>query len=75
MRVRLTRRLAECINGVDLSRCRVGDLIDLSQPDAEMLIAEGWATPVASESKDALYREPRAAAANGATHRRQRHRP
>jgi hypothetical protein len=42
MRVRLTRRLAERINDVDLSRRRVGDLFNLSPRDAEKLIAEGW---------------------------------
>src|SRR5437764_1717076 len=49
MRIRLTRRLAEHINGIDLSRHVVGDLIELSQHDGEMLIAEGWATHVFSE--------------------------
>jgi hypothetical protein len=44
MQVRLTRKLAEIIDGIDLSRSRVGDLIDLSQHDAEVLVAEGWAT-------------------------------
>jgi hypothetical protein len=43
MRVRLTRRLAERIDDIDLSRHRVGDLIDLSPREAAMLIAEGWA--------------------------------
>jgi hypothetical protein len=45
MRVRLTRRLAERIDDVDLSHDKVGDFIDLSRHDAEMLIAEGWAIP------------------------------
>jgi hypothetical protein len=52
MRVRLTRKLAETIDGIDLTRSRVGDLIDLSQHDAEVLVAEGWAT-----SADALFFE------------------
>ena len=33
------------MDGIDLSRRRVGDLIELSQRDAKILIAEGWATP------------------------------
>jgi hypothetical protein len=49
MRIRLTRRLAEHINGIDLSRRAVGDLIDLSQRDGEMLVAEGWALAVPVE--------------------------
>jgi hypothetical protein len=53
MRVRLTRRLAERIDDVDLSDRRVGDLIDMSAHDAELLIAEGWATPANPECEDA----------------------
>ncbi len=44
MQVRLTRKLAQVIDGVDLSRRRVGDLLDLPQHDADLLLAEGWAT-------------------------------
>ena len=46
--VRLTRKYAEAIDGVDLSGADVGDQLALPQRDAEMLIAEGWAerTPV-----------------------------
>jgi hypothetical protein len=51
MRVRLTRRLAERIDDIDLSRHRVGDLIDLSPRDAAMLIAEGWAVPSAPRTR------------------------
>ena len=43
--VRLTRKYAEAIDGVDLSRNQVGDLLDLSVRDARVLIAEGWAAP------------------------------
>ena len=43
--VRLTRKYADAIDGVDLSRNQVGDLLDLSARDAQMLIAEGWAAP------------------------------
>ena len=50
MRVRLTRKLAEAIDGIDLSRRRVGDLVELPQHDAEMLVAEGWATPADSQA-------------------------
>lgn len=41
--VRLTRKLADMIDGVDLARAHVGDRLELSEHDAEMLIAEGWA--------------------------------
>jgi len=43
MRIRLTRKFAERIDGVDLSRRRVGAVIDLTAREARTLIAEGWA--------------------------------
>ena len=42
MRVRLTRKFAERIDGVDLSNVAVGDVIDLPERKARTLIAEGW---------------------------------
>jgi len=45
MRVRLTRKLAERVDGIDLSAHAEGDWLDLSRRDAELLLAEGWATP------------------------------
>jgi len=45
MRIRLTRKFAERIDGVDLSRRRVGDVMDLPLHEARTLIAEGWAVP------------------------------
>ena len=47
IKVRLTRKFAQFINGVDLSRARAGEEIELSARDAELLIAEGWAAPIA----------------------------
>jgi hypothetical protein len=41
--VRLTRKLAECIDGVDLSDHRVGEIIDVSPAEARLLLAEQWA--------------------------------
>lgn len=45
MQVRLTKKFANAINGIDLTRARVGSLITVSERDGEMLIAEGWAVP------------------------------
>jgi hypothetical protein len=45
MKLRLTRKFAEFINGIDLSRARTGDLIEFSDRDAAVLMAEGWAVP------------------------------
>ena len=45
-RIRLTRKLAAVVNGVDLSSRKVGDVIELSDSLARMMIAERWAEPV-----------------------------
>jgi hypothetical protein len=45
MKVRLTRKYAERINGIDLEGRKPGDLLDLSPPDARMIVAENWAVP------------------------------
>jgi len=70
MRVRLTRRLAESIDGIDLSRRSVGDLIDLSQPDAKVLMAEGWATLADEEPANDAHPGMRARAGNGSARRK-----
>jgi hypothetical protein len=44
VQVRLVRKLAECLDGVDVSRHHAGDVLDLPRREAEMLIAEGWAS-------------------------------
>jgi len=44
-RVRLTRKLATVLNGIDVSRLNVGDEMDLPDLAAAMLIAERWAEP------------------------------
>jgi hypothetical protein len=41
MRVRLMRKLATEIDGVDLSGHDVGDVVDLPAATAKMLVAEG----------------------------------
>jgi hypothetical protein len=57
-KVRLTRKLAQMINGIDLSSVDTGDQLELSPREAEILIAEGWAAPVA-EANDAPRRKKR----------------
>jgi hypothetical protein len=39
----LTRKLADAMDGIDVSACRVGDVLDLSESDARCLVAEEWA--------------------------------
>jgi hypothetical protein len=54
MRIKLIRKLANVINGVDLANARVGDMLDMTSHDASLLIAEGWAqavTPRMAESR------------------------
>jgi hypothetical protein len=43
MQVRLTRKLAQCIDGVDLTGYEVGQILNLAVHDAYLLIAENWA--------------------------------
>lgn len=45
MKVWLTKKLAERIDGVDLSGHNVGDVLDLPSRDARLLMAEDWAKP------------------------------
>ena len=45
MKVRLIRKLADYLDGVNVSRQHVGDLLDLRPEQARALVAEGWATP------------------------------
>jgi hypothetical protein len=44
MKVVLTRKLADCIDGIDIALRRVGDVLDLLPADAALLVAENWAT-------------------------------
>jgi hypothetical protein len=45
MKVRLTRKLAEQIDGIDLEGRAPGDLLDLSPEQARLIVAEQWAIP------------------------------
>jgi hypothetical protein len=42
-RVRLTKKLAAALNGLDLSNAQVGDVLVVAEAVAAMLIREGWA--------------------------------
>ena len=54
LRVRLVRKFAERLNGVDLSRVRVGDCLELPAKDARLLVAEGWAELVRVSPEEVL---------------------
>jgi hypothetical protein len=64
--VRLTHKYAEMIDDVDLSRYHVGDTLELRGHDASLLIAEGWAEPVA-ERRDTHLPAEREIAADSVT--------
>jgi hypothetical protein len=69
--VRLTRKFADMIDGVNLQHASVGDHLELSKREADMLIAEGWA----ERSDDRPVRRlPRRATA-AENHRRPRQKP
>jgi hypothetical protein len=46
------------LDGVDVSRFHVGDILDLPDADATMLIAERWAEPAADTSFRANQSQP-----------------
>lgn len=43
MRVRLTRKLADAIDGVDLRGHQVDEVLEVSPKEAHLLMAEEWA--------------------------------
>jgi hypothetical protein len=45
MKVVLTRKLADSMDGVDVAAYQVGDVLDLTASEARLLVAERWATP------------------------------
>ena len=54
LRVRLTKKLAAALNGIDVSALRVGDVIELPDSAARMMVAEGWAEPEAAPAQTSL---------------------
>ena len=53
MRVRIVRKLANWVDGIDLTQCDVGGLIDLPDADAALIMAGRWAVP-ARRQADAM---------------------
>ena len=45
MKVRLTKKLANAIDGVDLIGCEPGDVFELPPEKARLIVAERWAIP------------------------------
>jgi hypothetical protein len=46
LRVRLVRKFALVLNGVDLSKVPLGAVVDFPDSAARMLVLEGWAEVV-----------------------------
>jgi len=47
IRVRLVKKLASILDGVDVSLLNAGDILELPDSSAALLIAEKWAEPIA----------------------------
>ena len=59
MKVRLMRKYAERIDGIDLRGREPGDLLDLSTGDARLLVAEQWAIPERRERQEPILSDRR----------------
>ena len=72
MRVRLTRKFADTIDGVDLRGHEVDEVFDVPTRDARLLVAEEWAIaerrsadlPHATERRSSSHMEVRDKAAD-----------
>ena len=51
MKVRLTRKFADQIDGIDLGGYAPGDLMELSPEQARLIVAEEWAIPERREQR------------------------
>ena len=50
MKVRLTKKYAEQINGIDLHGRDIGDVLELPPEKARLVLAEEWAIPERRET-------------------------
>ena len=60
MKVRLTRKYAERIDGIDLHGRESGDLLEVSQREARLLLAEQGAIPERRERDEPIHLRRRA---------------
>jgi hypothetical protein len=60
MKVRLTKKLAHVIDGVDLGGHSVGETLDLPPRQARLLLAEEWAAPERRERTELVISGRRA---------------
>ncbi len=57
LHVRLICKLANILNGLNVTHDHAGDVIEVSQAQGAMLIAEGWGECVSEETEIELSRE------------------
>ena len=68
--VLLIRKYAEMIDGINLEEAEVGDRLELSRHDADVLIAEGWAERAADDERRVRLLPGRAQAADNSRRRK-----
>jgi hypothetical protein len=56
--VRLICKLANVLDGIDVTDVRVGEVIDLSETGAAALIAEGWAEALSDPDRSRDSKSP-----------------
>ncbi|HXD20607.1 MAG TPA: hypothetical protein VN654_26505 [Vicinamibacterales bacterium] len=49
MRVRIVRKLADRVDGIDLTHYGVGQVIELPETDGRLIVAEEWGVPARRE--------------------------
>jgi len=59
MKVRLTQKLAEFVDGVDLRDRRVGDVFEVPEAAARLLLAEGWAQSLGHDLRGLAPQNPK----------------
>ncbi|HWW89056.1 MAG TPA: hypothetical protein VNZ26_35930 [Vicinamibacterales bacterium] len=52
MKLRLTKRFADAIDGISLAGCRIGDVIDFPLHEARVLLASEWAVIAESQTSE-----------------------
>lgn len=50
MKIRLIKKFAQFVNGIDLSAVNEGEVLELSNREATLLVLEGWATPISDSA-------------------------
>jgi hypothetical protein len=59
MRIKLLRKFADALNGIDLTKANVGDVLNVKPHEAAILIAEGWAEEAAQNGNRNVGSQPR----------------